>query len=73
MKPPFGGPSFLRNGEADLFDPWGKPYRYAVIPNAKGEQEVYVWGERTVDGQLKLLGAKRRKRMGTIETFGFAK
>ena len=24
--PPFGGPAFLRNGEADLLDPWGKPY-----------------------------------------------
>ena len=25
VEPPFGGPSFLRNGETDLLDPWGKP------------------------------------------------
>lgn len=30
VKPPFGGPSFLTNGERDLIDPWGRPYRYEV-------------------------------------------
>src|SRR5687768_11782014 len=26
VEPPFGGPSFLRHGEEELLDPWGKPY-----------------------------------------------
>jgi hypothetical protein len=69
VKPPFDGGQFVVEGERDLIDPWGNPYRYAVIPNAKGEQEVYVWCERTVNGKLTLHGAKRRAD-GEIELFG---
>ena len=68
-KPPFDGAQFLTKGERDLIDPWGNPYRYAVIPNTKGEPEVYVWGERTKNGKLTLHGAKRRAD-GEIELFG---
>jgi general secretion pathway protein G len=25
---PFGGPSFLRNGQTDTLDPWGKQYQF---------------------------------------------
>jgi hypothetical protein len=28
LNPPFGGPSFLRNGQPDLLDPWGNPYQF---------------------------------------------
>ena len=69
VKPPFGGSSFLRSGEADLLDPWGHSYRYAVVTSASGEQEAYVWAERIADGKLKLLGAKRCAD-GEVRIFG---
>ncbi|MCI0699673.1 MAG: hypothetical protein L0241_01125 [Planctomycetia bacterium] len=69
VNPPFGGPPFLRNGEADLFDPWGKQFEYAVKTDTEGNTEVSVWTERIVDGKLKLLGAKRTTT-GKIELFG---
>jgi hypothetical protein len=56
IKPPFGGSSCL-HGAQDLIDPWGRPFRYAVVKHADGE-EVYVWGERAVEGGLRLVGAK---------------
>jgi hypothetical protein len=68
-KQPFIKDSFLLGGEEALRDPWGNPYRYAVVKNATSEDEVYVWSERLVDGKLKLLGAKRTAN-GEIEKFG---
>jgi hypothetical protein len=69
IRPSFGDRSFLRNGEADLHDPWGHPFRYAVVRNLNGEQEVYVWSERAGNGGLILVGAKRQAN-GEIELFG---
>jgi general secretion pathway protein G len=37
---PFGGPSFLRNGEADLLDPWGKPYQFE--PRTRQDGTTYI-------------------------------
>jgi hypothetical protein len=68
-KPPFGGESYLRNGEADLIDPWNTPYRYAVLTGSDGEQEAYVWGEQMIEGKLRLYGGKLRPE-GRIERFG---
>lgn len=67
--PPFGGSSFVRNGEDDLLDPWGRPFKYAVVPDGNGDPEVYVWAERTVDGKLLFIGAKRTAS-GRTELFG---
>jgi hypothetical protein len=64
--PPFGGGSYLKNGGDDLIDPWGNPFKYAVVPDAKGEPELYVWSEQTVDGKLKFIGAKRTARGSTV-------
>lgn len=64
--PPFSGGSFLRNGEDDLIDPWGNPFKYAVVPDAKGEPELYVWSERTVEGKLTLIGWKRTAGGSTV-------
>jgi hypothetical protein len=58
VQPPFGGTSFLRNGEKDLLDPWGKMFQYAVVKDEKGELRAYVWTERTVDGKTKVIGTK---------------
>ena len=58
VKPPFGGVSFLRNGEKDLLDPWGKTLQYAVAKDEKGELRAYVWAELTIDGKTKVIGTK---------------
>jgi hypothetical protein len=39
-------------------DPWGNPYRYALVQDEHGNTMPYVWAEREVDGELKLIGAK---------------
>jgi hypothetical protein len=60
VAPPFGGNGFLKNGPQDLIDPWGGQYRYAVVPDEGGEPVLYVWAEWEKDGQLQLVGAKRK-------------
>jgi general secretion pathway protein G len=40
--PEFGGGSFLRNGQADTIDPWGKPYQFARQPRADGTMYILV-------------------------------
>jgi hypothetical protein len=58
VKPPFGGASYLKNGEKDLLDPWGKMVRYAVAKDDKGRLRAYVWTERKIDGKTKVVGTK---------------
>jgi hypothetical protein len=50
---------FLEGGEKAVYDPWGNPLKYALVPDAKGNMEPYVWSERTVDGKLAIIGAKK--------------
>lgn len=59
VKPPWGGGAFLRNPQENLLDPWGNPFKYAVVQTDGGEPELYVWAERTADGKTRLIGAKR--------------
>lgn len=42
MNPPWGGTSFLPNGEADSLDPWGKPYTFEPHELADGTPWVLV-------------------------------
>ena len=42
FEPPFGGPSFLRNGRADLIDPWGKPYEFERARWSDGTEYILV-------------------------------
>jgi hypothetical protein len=42
LQPPFGGPSFLRNGHADLMDPWGMPYRFERVRRRDGTEYLLV-------------------------------
>src|SRR5438105_2622731 len=42
VEPPFGGPSFLRNGAADSLDPWGKPYEMERVRRADGTEYILV-------------------------------
>jgi hypothetical protein len=42
LQPPFGGPSYLRNREADTKDPWGKPYQIRPQKRADGSEYVLV-------------------------------
>jgi general secretion pathway protein G len=40
---PFGGQSFLRNGQADTIDPWGKPYQFELRTRPDGTTYLLVW------------------------------
>lgn len=41
-QPSFGGPSFLRNGQQDTIDPWGKPYQFQTQTRADGTSYILV-------------------------------
>jgi hypothetical protein len=69
VRPPFGGGSYLQNGEADLIDPWGNRFEYRVEPNAAGETEVRVWTVGVLGGKQKVIGATRHAN-GEVEVFG---
>jgi hypothetical protein len=65
VEPRFGGASFLRNGLADVYDPWGAAYKYEVAPTrgkVNGKDAVYdrpyVWTERKIDGKVRVFGWK---------------
>jgi general secretion pathway protein G len=42
VHPPFGGPSWLENGEADLIDPWGNPYQMERAKKPNGDEYIIV-------------------------------
>lgn len=42
IQPPFGGPSYLGNGQADTIDPWGKPYNIEPAQRADGTEYMLV-------------------------------
>lgn len=48
-QPPSGGPSLLRNGPADLLDPWGNPYQMELKKFADG-REYYLITTTAPDG-----------------------
>ena len=43
IQPSFGGPSLLRNGEADLLDPWNKQYVFEQAQRTDGTEYVIVY------------------------------
>jgi hypothetical protein len=43
VNPPFGGTSFLRHGERELIDLWGKPFQYERRLTAGGKESVLIW------------------------------
>lgn len=69
--PPGAGSYIALHGD-DCDDPWGNPYKYALVPDEKGEMVPYVWAERVVDGELRLHGATC-KADGTAMGFGWPK
>jgi|GEM_PF-1491986 len=42
VQPPFGGPSFLRNGQQDILDPWGKQYQMQQHTRQDGTMYMLV-------------------------------
>ena len=69
IHPPFGKKPFLDSKDA-IIDPWDKPYRYAVVPNERGEPEVYVWTEYDDDGGWVMIGVKVRADGSTVRFEG---
>jgi hypothetical protein len=51
VSPPFGGPSFLRDGERELIDIWGKPFQAERRRSADGAEYILIWTS-TPDGTL---------------------
>jgi general secretion pathway protein G len=43
LVPPFGGTSYLKNGEQDLIDPWNKQYQIQMITGADGAELPLVF------------------------------
>jgi hypothetical protein len=58
VAPPFVKAGFLKNGKADLFDPWGQEFKYEVVEVKDGVKLPYVWTERTVGGKTTVYGQK---------------
>lgn len=58
ISPPWGGGGFLKGGKMGLLDPWGEPFKYALVKGKDGKPVPYVWSERTVDGKVKVVGTK---------------
>ena len=48
-QPSFGGPSFLRNGQQDTLDPWGKPYQFQ--PQTRADGTTYILVHTTAQDQ----------------------
>jgi len=42
VSPPFGGQSFLRNGQNDTIDPWGKQYTFQQQTRQDGTMYILV-------------------------------
>jgi general secretion pathway protein G len=42
LQPHFGGQSLLRNGQADLIDPWGQQYQTQIAQRADGTEYILV-------------------------------
>jgi hypothetical protein len=68
LNPPTGMGPFI-DGPRDLVDGWDKPFRYALVPNADGVLEPWVWTEFTWKGKTTLIGATM-KSDGTLVRFG---
>jgi hypothetical protein len=51
LKPPWGGSSYLKNGRADLLDPWGKEYEIEISQFEDGREYVFIKTTRP-DGVL---------------------
>lgn len=69
IRPPFGGPPYLRNMEDDLLDARGERFGYAVVVDETGGAQVYVWGNGRKHGKPHLCGAKANVD-GTVVAFG---
>lgn len=39
---PFGGASFLKDGQSNTIDPWGKPYQFEQRNHTDGTPYIYV-------------------------------
>jgi general secretion pathway protein G len=49
VTPPFGGPSFLRNGQVDTIDPWGNQYQFQI--HTRGDNTSYILVTTTAPDQ----------------------
>ena len=50
IQPPFGGTGYLKNGQADLYDPWGQQYQMEQFQQGDGSMVIRVWTQSKNDG-----------------------
>jgi general secretion pathway protein G len=50
LQPPFGGTSFLKNGQEDLIDPWGQEYQFRPFTQGDGTTIIQVVTHSKHDG-----------------------
>lgn len=50
LQPPFGGTSFLKNGQDDLIDPWGQQYQMRPFQQGDGTTIIQVLTYSKNDG-----------------------
>ncbi len=54
--------SLLKAEKKELIDPWGKEYQFKIVaspdPSRRGTDVIYVWTERVVGDETKVIGEK---------------
>jgi hypothetical protein len=63
LSPPFGGTSFLKNGQDDLVDPWGNPYQIQLIEGQDGAQLPLVFTRAPDNTPISQFGAGPLSRL----------
>ncbi|QJW97191.1 type II secretion system protein [Frigoriglobus tundricola] len=56
VTPPFGGQSFLRNGQNDIMDPWGKQYQFNPTQRSDGSSYILVMTQAPDGTQISQFG-----------------
>ena len=52
VNPPFGGQSFLRNGQNDTIDPWGRPYNLTPSTRPSDGSQYMLISTTAPDGTM---------------------
>jgi general secretion pathway protein G len=63
LQPPFGGTSLLKNGEADLIDPWGQQYQVQFVQGDDGAMQPRVYTTAKDGTPISQFGAGPLSRM----------
>jgi general secretion pathway protein G len=63
LQPPFGGTSFLKNGQNDLIDPWSHQYQYQLVQGADGAMMPLIYTTAPDGTSISQYGAGHLSRL----------